>query len=178
MIEAANKPTAASAAQAAQILSTNADYVPAMMVAAAQAEQQGKADDARKLYQKALARFPSFAPAARNLAILSSRQSGGDDQKVYELGTKARSLYPVDPELTRALGVLAYRTGEYTRATQLLQESSQSQSDDGEVFYYLGMAHYQLKHTAQAKTALQHAVTLKLASSSADSARKVLGELK
>jgi tetratricopeptide (TPR) repeat protein len=178
MVEAARKPAPASAAQAGQVLSTNADYVPAMMVTAVQAEQQNKTDDARKLYQKAIARYPSFAPAARNLAVLSARQSGGDDQKVYELGTKARSLYPDDTELTRALGVLAYRTGEYTRASQLLQESSQSLNSDGEVFYYLGMAHYQLKHALPAKSALQRAVTLKLPSSLADNARKVLAELK
>ena len=178
MVAAARNPAPASAAQAGQILSTNADYVPAMMVSAAQAEQQGKTDDARKLYSKAIARYPAFAPAARNLAVLSSRHSGGDDQKVYDLGVKVRTQYPDDTELTRALGVLAYRNGEYTRAAQLLQDSSLALNNDSEVFYFLGMSHYQLKHTDQTKTALQRALAPNLPSPASDSARKVLGELK
>jgi len=178
MVAAAKNPAPAVATQAGQILSANADYVPAMMVSGAQAEQQGKTEDARKLYSKAIARYPAFAPAARNLAVLSSRHPGADDQKVYELGTKARSQYPNDTELTRALGVLAYRSGEYLRAAQLLQDSSVVLNSDGEVFYYLGMAQYKLKHVALSKTALQRALALNLPSPSADDARKVLAELK
>jgi tetratricopeptide (TPR) repeat protein len=178
MVAASRTPAAASAAQATQILSTNADYVPAMMASAAQAEQQGKFDDARKFYQNALARYPSFATAARNLAVLSARHSGGDDQKVYDLAVKARPLYQDDAELTRAMGVLSYRSGEYNRAAQLLQDSSQSLNNDGELYYYLGMAHYQLKHTLQSKTALQRALALNLSGPLADDARKVLPQLK
>ena len=40
------------------------------------------------------------------------------------------------------------------------------------------MAHYQLKHTTQTKTALQRALALNLPSQSAEGARKVLAELK
>jgi tetratricopeptide (TPR) repeat protein len=178
MVDAARKPSTADATQAGQILGTNADYVPAMMVSAIQAEQQNKADDARKLYSKALARYPAFAPAARNLTMLSARHPGGDDQKVYELGVKARTLYPDDAELTRALGVLSYRTGDYARAAQLLQDSSRVLTNDGEVCYYLGMAHYKLNHPAQTKTQLKRALTLNLQTPLADDARKVLAQLK
>ena len=178
MVAAARTPAPASVAQADQILSTNADYVPAMMVSAVQAEQLAKTDDAGKLYSKAITRYPAFAPAARNLAVLYSRHPGNDDQKAFDLGMKARPMYPDDTELTRALGVLAYRRGEYARAAQLLQDSSQTLNNDGEVFYYLGMAHYQLKHTTQTKAALQRALALNLPSQSAEGARKVLAELK
>jgi tetratricopeptide (TPR) repeat protein len=178
MVAATKTPSPAAATQAGQILSTNADYVPAMMVLAMQADQQGKTDDATKLYSKVLARYPAFAPAARNFAVVCSRHPGDNDQKAYDAGMKARTLYPDDTELTRALGVLAYRRGEYARAVQLLQDSSQVQKSDGEVFYYLGMAQYKLKQTQKSKIALQQALTLDTKSQWADDARKVLAELK
>ena len=93
--------------------------------------------------------------------------------------SKARTTtYPDDAPLGRALGVLAYRRGDYSRAAQLLQESSLTLTSDGELFFYLGMAQYQLKHMPQSKVALQHALTLKIQPKPADDARKVLAELK
>ncbi|HWD90881.1 MAG TPA: tetratricopeptide repeat protein [Verrucomicrobiae bacterium] len=177
MVAAAKTPTPAAAAQAAQILSTDADYVPALMVSAVQAEKQGKPEDAKNFYDKALARYPAFTPAARNLVILSARYPG-DDQRVYDLGVKARAAFPDDSELARSLGILAYRRGDYARAAQLLQESSQKLNQDGETLYYLGMAHYQLKQKSVSKTELQRALGLNLNSKLADDARKALAELK
>jgi tetratricopeptide (TPR) repeat protein len=177
LLAAAKAPTPDAAAQAAQIISTNANYVPALMVSAIQAEKQGKADDARSLYEKILAHYPAFAPATRNLAILYA-QHPGDEQKAYDLGVKARSAFPDDTELARSLGMLAYRRGDYLRATQLLQESSQKSNQDGEALYYLGMAHYQLKQKSASKSELQRALGLNLESKLADDARKTLAELK
>jgi tetratricopeptide (TPR) repeat protein len=178
LVTAAKTPAQATTVPVTQILSTNADYVPAVMLAAIQAEQQSKFDDAGKLYSKALAVYPAFAPAARNLAVLSSRHPQADDQKAYDLALKSRALYSDDTELTRALGVLAYRRADYARAAQLLQDSSQTLNSDGELFYFLGKAHYQLKHMPQSKVALQRALALNIEAKSADDARKVLQELK
>ena len=177
MVSAAKTPNPAATAQAAQILGANSNYVPAIMVSAVQADQQGKSDDAGKLYERALTRYPAFTPAARNLTILYA-QHPGNDQKAYDIGVKARVMFPDDTELERALGVLAYRRGDFSRSAQLLGESSQTLTNDGELFYYLGMAQYQLKHMPQSKAALQRALTLKIQGKSADDARKVLAELK
>ncbi len=177
MVAAAKSPTATTATQASQVLSANTNYVPAMMVLAEQAAQQGKADDAANLYERAIARYPLFLPAARNLAILYASHPG-DDSKVFDLGMKARSAYPDDNELSRALGVLAYRKGDYSRAVQLLQESSANPNKDGELLYYLGMAHYQMKQKTQSKTELQSALTLNLPPKLADDARKALADQK
>jgi tetratricopeptide (TPR) repeat protein len=177
MVAAAKTPTPAASAEATQILSTNANYVPALMASAIQAEKQGKTDDAKNFYEKAIARYPAFVPAARNLVILYA-QHPGDDQRAYDLGVKARAAYPDDAELARGLGILAYRRGDYTRASQLLQESSQKFNQDGEVLYYLGMAHYQLKQKSESKAELQRALGLNLESKLAEDARKTLAELK
>ena len=178
MIDAARTPNAAANARAAQLLATNSDYVPAVMVLAVQAEQQGNHTEALTLYKRVLAHFPSFWPAARNLSILAAGHPGADDQQAYELGTKARAVFPSDLNLERALGVLAYRRGDYTEAVRLLSESSQNVSDDGQAFFYLGMAQYQLKHTSESKVALQRALALNLETKSAEDARKVLLKLK
>jgi tetratricopeptide (TPR) repeat protein len=177
LVAAAKTPSPAAATQAGQILGANPNYVPALMVSALQAEHQGKQDDARSLYEKALVRYPSFTPAARNLAILYA-QHPGDEQKAYDLGVKARVAYPNDTELARTLGMLAYRRGDYARASQLLQENSQQLTKDGEALYYLGMAHYQLKQKSQSKAELQRALGLNLESKLAEDARKTLAELK
>jgi len=178
-VAAAKDSAQAAGLPATQILSTNADYVPAMVVAGVQAEKQGKPDDAAKFYAKALAKYPAFTPAARSLVIISSKNASvPDDQKTYDLAMKARASSPDDSDLTRALGVLTYRRGDYNRAAQLLQDSSQTLNNDGEVFYFLGMSQYQLKRTGQAKQALQRAVALNVSSKYADDAKKVLLELK
>ncbi|HWC61543.1 MAG TPA: tetratricopeptide repeat protein [Verrucomicrobiae bacterium] len=178
MVAAAKNPAQVASAPASQILSTNANYVPALMVAGLQAEKQGKMDDAIQFYSKALARYPAFAPAARNEVIVYSKQPSGDDQKTFDVAMKARANFPNDTDLTRALGVLAYRRGDYTRAAQLLQESSQTLNNDGELYYYLGMSHYQLKRMPQSKVALQRALALNASAKYAADAKKVLAEIK
>jgi len=178
-VAAAKDSAQAAALPAAQILNTNADYVPAMMVAGVQAEKQNKPDDAAKFYSKALARYPTFAPAARSLVILYSKNaSAPDDQKTYDFAMKVRANNPNDNDLTRALGVLAYRRADYPRAVQLLQDSSQALKNDGEVFYFLGMSQYQMKRPPLAKQALQQALALNVSSKYADDAKKVLQEIK
>ena len=178
-VAAVKDPAQAGALPAAQILSTNADYVPALMVAGVQAEKQGKADEAVQYYSKALAHYPAFAPAARSLVIIYSKNpSPPNDQKTYDVAMKARANSPDDSALTRALGVLAYRRGDYGRAVQLLQDSSGALSNDGELHYFLGMSYYQLKRVPQARQALQRALALNVPTQYAGDAKKVLQELK
>lgn len=163
--------------QASQVLATNADYVPATMLIAIQSEQGGKFDDAIKLYEKALVRFPGFSPAARNFAILAA-QHAYNDQKAFELGMKARKASPDDAKLTGVLGILAYRLGDYSQSAQLLKEADDAGNKDGELLYYLGKANYQLKQKQKSKDAFQRALALNLKSDLAEDARKVLAELK
>jgi len=179
-VAAANDSAQAAALPATQILSTNADYVPALMVAAVQAEKQGKLDDAAGFYSKALAKYPAFLPAVRSLVIIYSKNPNApNDQKTYDLAMKARANFPGDSELTRALGLLAYRRGDYQRAALLLQDSSQTFNSDGELFYFLGVSNYKLNKPAGAtKQALQKALALNVSSKYADDAKKILQELK
>jgi len=80
--------------------------------------------------------------------------------------------------LALAMGVIVYRRGDFARSIQLLKEGSGKQTHDGELYYYLGMAHYRLKELTQSKAALQRALVLSINDKLAGEARRVLTELK
>lgn len=189
MVAAAKGPAQAkaAAAQAQKILTADPTYIPAIMVSALLQEQQGEFAGARQLYEKVLAADPLFVPATRQLTVLYVRHLN-DDPKAYELAVKAREAFPDDPEVARALGVLACRRGDYSRAAQLLAQSAQKLTGDGELLYYLGIAQYQLSKTAagqqkaacrkESTNAFHRALALNLPAKLAEDARKVLAELK
>src|SRR5207249_3732734 len=118
------------------VLNADPSYVPALMVSALVQEQRGNYIEAQKLYGKVLARYPYFAPATRQLALLYAEHLG-DDQKAYELAVKAREVFPEDPELAKTLGILAFRRGDYSRSAQLLREGALKRSSDAELLYFL-----------------------------------------
>jgi tetratricopeptide (TPR) repeat protein len=172
LLDAYNNP-----ARSTSIDASDAKYVPALMVAAGRDQQQGQADKAKAVYEQIIARNPLFVPASRDYAVLLTHEQT-DDAKAYALAVKAREAFPDDADVARALGILSYRKGEYRRAIELLTESQQKRAEDGELFFYLGMAHYKLKETAESKTALERALKWKVEPKLSDQATKVLAELK
>jgi tetratricopeptide (TPR) repeat protein len=174
-----NQPEKAqrAAAQVQEILQADPSYVPALMAAAAVYQQQGNVNGAKLAYEKTLARFPAFAPANKLLATLCAERLG-DYQQAYEPALKAREAFPDDPEVARTLGVVVYRRGDFKRAAQLLKESAGKRKADGDLYYYLGMAHYQLKEKNESKEALRQAVALNASAKFVEEANKVLAELK
>jgi tetratricopeptide (TPR) repeat protein len=170
-------PSEQVTAQASQVLATNACYVPAIMVLAVQQEQQAKFDEAKKLYERAVTCYPAFPPAGRNLAVLAAWHPG-DDEKAYEFGTKARPVFPNDADLAAALGLLAYRHGDYSQSVQFLKQNKDALNKNGQLLYYLGKSEYQLKQKQESKDAFQRALSLNLQADLAADARKLLAELK
>jgi len=179
MVAASRNPTqtAQAAAELLKTLAADPAYVPALFLSALADEQQNRPKEAAGLYDRILARYPLFAPAARNLALLCAEQLG-QDAKAYALATKARESFPADARLARALGILAYRQGDYSRSAQLLSEGARKPDSDAEMLYYLGMAQDRLKQRAQSKETLQRALALGLPANCATEARRALAELK
>jgi tetratricopeptide (TPR) repeat protein len=179
MTDLADKPAQALVAQAQveAILKSTPDYMPALMVRAAIAEQKPDLALAEQTYEGVLKHYPDFAPAQKQLAILYAKDPA-NDAKAYPLAVKARAAFPSDPEVARTLGILVYRQGDYSRAATLLQESARQRSGDAELMYYLGMTQYHLKHNAESKTTLQRALNLNLTGNLAAEAKRVLAELK
>ena len=179
MTDLADKPAQALAAQSqiADILKSAPDDVPALMVKAAIAEQKPDLAAAEQTYEAVLKHYPDFAPAQKQLAILYAKDPK-NDATAYPLAVKASAAFPNDPEVAKALGMIVYRQGDYSRAANLLQAGARQKSADAETMYYLGMAQYHLKNRAASKTALQKALDLNLTGAPASEAKRILAELK
>jgi Flp pilus assembly protein TadD len=179
MTDLVDKPVQALAAQSQieAVLKSAPDYVPALMVKAAVAEQKPDLAAAEQTYEGVLKHYPDFAPAQKQLAILYAKDPN-NDAKAYPLAVKARDTFPADPEVAKALGLIIFRQGDYSRAANLLQESARQMNGDAELIYYLGMAQYHLKNRAESKAALQRALDLNLSGVPAAEAKRVLAELK
>jgi tetratricopeptide (TPR) repeat protein len=151
--------------------------VPARWLLARVYEQDGNYSQAAESYEEILKRFPLFAPATRNLAVIYTSKLP-NDSRGYKLALQAREIFPQDAELGEALGILEYRNGNYARAAQLLRESAQARPGDPELFYYLGLTQYRLKATKESKAALQKALALNIQPKLADDAKRILLELR
>jgi tetratricopeptide (TPR) repeat protein len=180
MIALAGDPdqAAASASRVQDILKSQPDYVPALMVMGEIEDQKPDIHAAEQVYEKVLSLYPDFGPAKRRLAILYAADQPADNQKALQLATQAREAFPEDPDVAKALGILAYGQGDYARSSRLLQESASMLNGDAKVFYYLGMDQYRLKQQTESKRSLQRALDLSLPGELASEARRVLAELK
>jgi tetratricopeptide (TPR) repeat protein len=179
MVHLVGDPAALSQATARiqDALKADAGYVPALMAAALAWERRGDYAEAKTLYEQVLKRYPQFTPATRNLAILYTNHLD-DNQKGYEMASKARRALPDDVELTRAMGKLAYRRGEYQYAAQLLKEVEQKQAADAETYFYLGLTQSRLKQKAESTASLRQALAMNLNTKLAEEAKRVLAEQK
>jgi Flp pilus assembly protein TadD len=177
LLAIAENPTPTSAAKIDEALKADPANAAALMAHAALAEQKGDVPGAKQAYEKALARYPDFTPAKRGLAIYYSKNPG-DDQKAYELAVKARESMPLDADLSKALGIIVYRRGEFPRAAGLFSESAAKRTDDAELMFYLGISQARIKNVAASKQSLQKALALGLSGENATEAKKTLAELK
>jgi len=169
--------------RAAELLKSRPDDPPALMVAGLCAEHRGEAQKARQDYEKVLNRFPEFVPVRKHLAVLYADLG---DEKAYEMAAKAREALPEDTAVARAMGIAFFLRKDYANAARLLEESVRKGSADGKAMYYLGMSHYKLsqqtkdqpREQRESKAALQRALALNVQSEFAETARRVLSELK
>jgi len=173
----ANPPQAPDPARVQQVLQADANYAPALMDEGLIQEQQGKGKEAEQSYEKVLAAYPLFAPAARQLAILYARD-GNNDTQAYDDAMKAAAAFPDDADLAKVVGLVEYRRKNYAKSLQSLTQSARKKQDDAELLWYQGMDYYALKQPADAKKALQRAVELKLPANLDTQAKNVLGLLK
>lgn len=175
----ANNPAGAAAAiaQINNALKSDPNYVPALMALAAIQEQKPDIAAARQIFEKVLSRFPDFTPAKKHLAILYA-QEPGDDKRAYDLAIKAREAYPDDADLSRALGIIMCRQGDYQRSEKILKEIATKTSPDAHLAYYLGVAQYNLHEKADSKKNLQLALNSNLPEKLAADAKRLLADLK
>jgi tetratricopeptide (TPR) repeat protein len=168
---------AAASAKIQQALKESPDNVPALMASVTASESHADFVTASTACEKILKRYPDFAPALKKLAVYYS-ETPGKEQRAYELAVKARETLANDPDVTKALGIIFYRRGDFQSAVKLLNSLARSDSSDGKTLYYLGMAQYKLKQNADGKASLQAALSKDLSTALAEEARKVLAQIK
>ncbi|RXK52876.1 tetratricopeptide repeat protein [Oleiharenicola lentus] len=166
----------AARVEADQVLSSDPSDLAALMIVAADSERLEKYREAERIYGEILARLPGFAPAIRKLALLQA-DFLGDDKQAEELAQKARRAYPDDPELSRALGSISYRRGDYQAAVNTLRQSWR-QREDPQTAFLLGVALFGLKNTSESRTFLERALQLKLPAQETTEAERILREIR
>lgn len=161
-----------------QELAAHPDYLPAKMASASVREKQGDYSGARDIYEAILAQNPLLVSAARRLAILyADALNSSDPTKAYQTAKTASEAFPDDPDVVKALGVLAFKAGENSRAANALSGYARNHPGDKLALYYLGKAQYNLKRNRESKVALQQALALDLPSDLDQDARKILDQI-
>jgi Flp pilus assembly protein TadD len=107
------------------------------------------------------------------LALAYARDPG-NDTKALALAARAHRAFPQDAEVTKLLGILTYRQGNYSGAIAYLQDSARRLPHDAELLYYQGMARYRLKEFKESKASLQQALLLNLSGVQANEVRQLL----
>jgi tetratricopeptide (TPR) repeat protein len=158
------------------VLSSSPNNAPALFANAVIDTQNRNPFGAESAYEKLLALHPDCALAQKNLAILYA-QNLADPGKAYPVAAKAREAFPGDPEVAKALGLILFQQGNYSRAADVFNTISSSNAADAELFYCLGISEYRLKNFSGSRKSLQHALTLNLTGQQATDARQTLVEL-
>ncbi|MEO5718848.1 MAG: tetratricopeptide repeat protein [Chthoniobacterales bacterium] len=148
-------------------------YVPALMAAAKSDLKQANKANATKRYQQVLQRFPDFAPAQKQLALLYAEEPA-HVAETFDLASKARKALPDDPVLAQLLGRLCYERRNYSRAIQLLEESQRKQQLGPSGLFYLGVSRLAANEKKSGREALNRALVAGLQEPLAAEARKAL----
>jgi cellulose synthase operon protein C len=136
-------------------------------------------DQAKSLYQQALALSPDNPLASNNLAYVILEQGGNVDVAMGMAQTARRGM-PDSPNAADTLGWAYYQKGIYQSAISQFQEAlrlteKRGGPDDADLHYHLGLAYQKTNQTALARQQLEKAV--KLSPNNAD-ARKALSDLR
>jgi tetratricopeptide (TPR) repeat protein len=158
-----------------EILSTQSDYVPALMAQAAIRMRHNDEDAAAGIFSRVLQKYPDFAPAQKRLAAIYLNDPD-KLQEAYELAMKARKALPDDPELARTLAEASFKRNEFPYAIQLFQQSAAAQGLTAKDLYYLGLAQFQTKQDVNARESLRRALSAGLQDPLAQEAKKRLAE--
>ena len=121
-------------------------------------EKQGAFVQAAAAYEKAIKLNPNLLPPTEKLALLYAGPLQ-DNEKALRFAKKARELAPSDPKIVGILGRAAYRSGNFTWAYSLLQESALRLPNDAEILRDLAWAAYSLGKVSEARQVMQRSLT-------------------
>ena len=177
MVTVCENPEQAAASQSHvdSIRASDPDDPAALFAQGLADSQNNDAVGAERAYEDLVARHPNCTIACKNLAILYA-QNLDDPNKAYPIATRAREAFPDDPLVARALAMVLFQRGDYSRAANLFNTLSNSPSADARLFLprHLRIP-YEKLHRNQ--NVLEHAFILNLSGQEAVDARQTLSEL-
>jgi tetratricopeptide (TPR) repeat protein len=139
-------------------------------------ELQGRKDEAKQRYNKALQIDPRAAVAANNLAWINATSNGNLDVAL-ELAQTAKSRLPTRHEVDDTIGWIYYKKGLSSMAIEALKTSTQRAPDNALYNYHLALAYNQSGNKADARKHLEKALSSKQTFEGADEAKKLLESL-
>lgn len=157
-------------------LDTLKDDATLMIGLAGLHERKGDVDASMALYEKILEKLPDNAVAVNNLAALLVDHRT-DEQSLERAKQLAGKLEAVKrPDIQDTVGWVYYRTGDYAKAIDTLNEVVNAAPKVALFQYHLGMAHAKAGDKVKAKTHLTAALELG-DFQGAEEARSVLKDL-
>ena len=120
-------------------------------------EKQGNAAKAAAAYEQTLKLNPKLASSAVKLAQLYAGPLQQRD-KALEFAKKARGLAPNDAETAGLLGRIVLKTGNFSWAYSLLQESARQRRNDPDILHDLALTAYALGRAPEARQTMQRSL--------------------
>jgi putative PEP-CTERM system TPR-repeat lipoprotein len=151
--------------------------VPANTMLGTILQLQGKNNDAKARYSKALQIDPRAAVAANNLAWIDANNNGNLDIAL-QLAQTAKARLPNRHEVDDTLGLIYYKKGLSSQAIEALNSSLQKQPDNPSYNYRIALAYHQSGNTAEARKHLQKALQSNANFEGAEEAKKLLESIK
>ncbi len=162
-----------TADQLEQLLQKEPNDLIARMRLAEAYERQNDWTKAAAAYEAALKVNPKLASAALKLAQIYSGPVP-NKEKALSYAKTARTLAPNDPQTTAVLGRIAFDSGDYSWAYNLLQESSRQLESDPKVLHDLAWAAYSLGKIDAAREAMERSLKASPTPENADDAKSFL----
>jgi tetratricopeptide (TPR) repeat protein len=137
---------------------------------------QGKPEEARKRYERAIALDPQAAVAANNLAFDYAETATNLDIAL-NLAQTAKARMPKSGEVSDTLGWIYYKKGLTTLAMTNLNEAAAQSPSNPIIQYHLGLAYLKSGDRAGARKSFQQALKLNPQFEAAEDTRRQLASL-
>jgi Flp pilus assembly protein TadD len=151
--------------------------VPANTMLGTILQLQGKNNDAKARYNKALQIDPRAAVAANNLAWIDATSNGNLDVAL-QLAQTAKARLPNRHEVDDTLGLIYYKKGLSSMAIESMNSSLQKQPDNPSYNYRIALAYHQSGNMGEARKYLEKALKSKANFDGAEDAKKLLESIK
>jgi Flp pilus assembly protein TadD len=139
-------------------------------------QTQGKPDEARDRFSRAIELDPDAAVAANNLAWLYA-VSGERLDAALELAQRAKARLPHAPEVDDTLGYVHLQRNSAALAIPFFESSVKAAPDNATFHYHLGLACAKARDSQRARRHLTRALELKADFEGANEARAMLRTL-